>query len=333
MGGLALKHLNVQRIPADQYNELSGKVQRRFTSLFGQRPDVIPAYSQKPDFGDCDMLITSSELPELWRENLATSTKSRGWLKNGDVTSMEIENVQFDFIHVPRHYRQFAFTYFAYNDLGNLMGRVAHQMGFKYGHLGFQKVLRDGDHAYATINTTYNIEEVFHFLGYDHQRWLKGFRSLEEIFEFTASSKYFNPNIYLLHNRDSPSRVRDAKRKTYTEFLIWCEQTSGLNCYPWPIEAGQRLKDEAFHLARADERWPLFAHQAQVEIDLQAARVDLKARWNGHNVKLWTGLEGKALGDFMVQAKGHPEFEEASWGLDTLETLVREIFLESTSCL
>jgi len=326
MGGLALKHLDVQRVPAERYQELSARVQQRFTTLFGQRPDIVPSYAQKPDFGDCDMIVTSAELPELWREGLAAASASRGWLVNGDVTSMEIENVQFDFISVPRKARDFAYVYFAFNDLGNLMGRVAHKMGFKYGHLGFQRVLRDGDHTYATIDTTEDVADVFDFLGYDYALWQQGFATLEEIFQFTASSQYFNPDIYLLHNRNAVSRIRDAKRKTYTDFLKWCEHTTGLNQYPWHTDADMRDDEKVQHLARARERWPAFAERIDVQVAVHAKHLDTKTRWNGDNVKLWTGLSGKPLGEFMAMAKARPNFDIAVQDIGVLEGFVRGLF-------
>lgn len=326
MGGLALKHLNVQRIPAHQYVDLAAKVQQRFTTLFGQRPDVVPSYAQKPDFGDCDMIVTSAELPELWREGLAAASSSRGWLSNGDVTSMEIENVQFDFINVPRHARDLAYVYFAYNDLGNLVGRIAHKIGFKYGHLGFQKVLRDGDHVYAVVDTTLDVADVFDFLGYDYARWQQGFETLDDIFQFAASTKYFNPDIYLLHNRNAVSRVRDAKRKTYMEFLQWCENTTGLTRWPWHTDSDMKADDWSVHLARARERWPEFAKRVDEQVAEHAKYLDLKTRWNGDNVKLWTGLSGKPLGEFMAEMKNRPNFALAAENVEVLEAFVRAVF-------
>ena len=327
MGGLALRHLNVQRIPADRYQELSIAVHQRFKMLFGVYPNVIPAYAQKPDFGDCDMLITSAELPADWREQLAAASNSRGWLINGDVTSMEVENVQFDFISVPREAREFAYVYFAFNDLGNLMGRVANAMGFKYGHLGLQYALRDGSHVYATLNVTNDIAEAFYFMGYDYALWQQGFQTLEEIFQFTASSYYFNSDIYLMHNRNAVGRIRDAKRKTYTEFLKWCTTTKELNAWPWYLEDKElRAANREFHLDRARKRWSGFASRMDVLLADRQNSLDIKTRWNGNNVSSWTGLSGKQLGQFMRIAKEHPDFQSHVTGdLQNLKSFVIDL--------
>ena len=321
MGGLALKHLNVHRIAAADYHVLANKVITRFTAAFAQQPDIVPAYRSKPDFGDCDLIVTTADLPLDWRETLAAQVASRGWSRNGDVTSMEIDGVQIDFIDVPRAARSFALVYFGYNDLGNLMGRIAHKMGFKYGHLGLQKVLRDGDHLFAEVpvfadNTTEapmtQMAQVFNFLGYDYARYEQGFEALTDIFDYAASTPYFNPDIYLLHNRNHVSRIRDAKRKTYTEFLKWCETKEPITRWPWPTDEVGKATVHAEHLAGAQSRWPQFAARLASEVERHQQSKDLKTRWNGDLVSAWTGLTGRELGALMTRVRGDERFAQVS---------------------
>lgn len=323
MGGNALKHLNVQRIPAKQYAVLACKVQQRFSTLFGQIPDLVPSYAQKQDFGDCDMLVTSADLPELWREGLAAASNSRGWLRNGDVTSMEIENVQFDFINVPRATRKFAYTYFAYNDLGNLMGRIAHKMRFKYGHEGLVYVLREGDQVLANLPVSAEPSDVFDFMGYDYDRWTEGFETLNDIFEYAASTPFFHPDIYLLHNRNHISRIRDAKRKTYTEFLTWCSAKGASHwtaAWDWTSVVEQQ---RILHLLRACDRWPKLREDLNTVMAEHQSNKELKTRWNGDLVTRWTGLTGRDLGKFMAHLRNHPDFAVKSQYSEELEQFAR----------
>jgi hypothetical protein len=232
-------------------------------------------------------------------------------VKNGDVTSIEIEGVQFDFISVPQDKLQLADIYFAYNDLGNIMGRVAHKMGFKHGHLGFQKVLRDSDHVFAVIDVAEDPKEIFEFLNYDYAKFVEGFATLEDIFKYTASSRFFSTDIYLLHNRNAISRVRDAKRKTYMEFLKWCELQQGLPKYEWPADDEGRDSFREYHLLRAFKWWPKFKDAYYLAVDKHEEHLLFKTRWNGHLVREWTGLVGKPLGEFMAQVKADARFGEA----------------------
>lgn len=305
MGGLALKHLGVKRIDAVPYLALTREVVAAFWTLFKQELHIIQAYYAKPDYGDCDAVVVSSKLPQDWREQLIRHFDSPGMVKNGDVTSIAVRAVQFDFIGVPENRVEQATTYFAYNDLGNLMGRVAHKMGFKYGHLGFHLVVRDDHHVLGSIDPEAGIGEVFDFLGYDYSRWATGFKTLEDIFEFVASSQYFNPAIYLLHNRNAVSRVRDAKRRTYTEFLKWCETPRGRTYWPWADsdDQGQKSKEKELHKFRAFERWPQLQYSWELIQESALAKADFAKKFNGHLVSEWTGLTGKDLGAYMTWLK------------------------------
>lgn len=311
MGGNALKHLDVQRVDAQTYFELVVRVQQSFVQEFGVIPHLVQSYKTKPDFGDVDLLVVGQYLPLNWRETFGKLHNSRGSVRNGDVTSLELYDVQFDFINCQENSLHWAQTYFAYNDLGNLMGRVAHKMEFKYGHLGLVYVLRDAHSVIAEINIDATPAQVFEFLGYSYPSWCAGFERLTDIFEYAASTMFFSPDIYLLHNRNAHSRVRDAKRKTYTEFLDWCEtHKTELQARAWNWET-HTDQNAMMHLHRACCMWPKFKADLGAAYIKSARDEARKQFWNGENVIAWTGLNGRELGQFMMQVKQLPGFETA----------------------
>lgn len=253
MGGLALKHLDIKRLNHNEYYPLIQEVQETFKKLFKEPAYLIPSYKDKIDFGDCDMIVCHEKLPQDWRTIISEYYSSKGMNRNGEVTSIEINRFQFDFISIETKYLVTALMYFSYNDLGNLIGRIAHKMGFKLGQYGLRYVLREKDHVIAEISVSINPEEYFPFLGYNYSRFTQGFQTLEDIFIYAASTPYFNPEIYLLDNRNAISRVRDAKRKTYTDFLKWCNKhQSNLNIYQW-----EEVQKQSF-LKEAIEKWIRF---------------------------------------------------------------------------
>lgn len=328
MGGLALKHLGVQRIAAEPYRELTATVGTAFNELFGFQILVIPAYADKPDFGDCDVLVVPSLLPQDWREQVVAHFDSPGMVRNGDVTSIAIHNVQFDFISVDDYESSAtnAYTYFAYNDLGNLMGRIAHKMGFTYGHRGLVYKVRNKDRTLADIDVEVSAASAFNFMGYDHARWTKGFKTLTDIFEYAASSPFFHPDIYLLHNRNAVSRIRDAKRKTYTEFLKWCEGRPR-DGYPWPEDLDQKRVEKHMHLMRAFKRWPTLERKVGEVWAAEYARISAATIWNGDLVREWTGLSGKQLGEFIQVCKSNDLLQSlvASHKADEAKSLTLEL--------
>jgi hypothetical protein len=316
MGGNALSAETI-RLPAQRYREVEERVLHKVRDMLpGIRADAIAAYAGKPDFGDMDILL--AEHPDCEPVALSQKLGAQEIVRNGEVTSFGLpmaEGVfQVDLIIVPEASFDFAMRYFSYNDLGNLLGRVAHKFGAKFGHLGLLYPLRDpenDDHLLAELGVTSDFSQALGMLGYDAQlyeamRRESGFRTLEDIFRYVVSSAYANPAIYLLENRSYRARVRDAKRPTYNQFLDWlAEQPEGsLPAYPWG-EAGnpERQAQRRQFLEQAFIAFPQF----KADYDRTLARAERqrlsKRHFNGDVVASITGLEGKELGMFMSRLR------------------------------
>jgi hypothetical protein len=189
---------------------------------------------------------------------------------------------------------------------------------------------RAGDYKFREILLTRDYAKALAFLGYAPSRVAEGFDNLEDIFRFTASTEFFNKDIYLLENRNSVSRVRDRKRKTYQAFLTWCEATPGLTAYAFPEE-------KSAWLPRIVEYFPQFeADYARSRADL-AEQQAVKAKFNGEWVSQLTGLRGKELGAVMKRFKESFASVEAqrefvlSNSLAGIEARVRQVQSELTS--
>lgn len=304
MGGNALKNCETHRLDAEDYIELCMRVCYLLHETFpGRELAEIPAYDNKVDFGDLDIIITSEVVNgiEVTAELITKVFQSKEVVRNGDVFSFEFEGFQVDLILMPSWLFNVSYNYYSFNDLGNLMGRIAHKMGFRYGHAGLTYQLRTSDdHVSADITLSVNSADIFKFLGYSWERFMEGFNELDEVFEFAASTPFFNKQIYLLENRNAVSRVRDKKRKTYSTFLLWLQEQKGLTEYPWPSfeERGGR-KDSVEHLQRAFEAFPEFLDEYQAAVLHVQRRNEFKKLYNGDLVREWTGLSDVDLGDFM----------------------------------
>lgn len=306
MGGNAMKHVGVTRQPAADYIAITTAVIGKLRALFpGIGCQPILAYGQKESFGDSDILIESTHLPPGWIEQVKAGFAPQDLIVNGDVVSFDFRAMQIDLITTPAEEMAFAASYYAFNDLGNLMGRIAHKMGLKYGHDGLWKLLRDNDQVFAEILITRDVANTFALLGYDHGRYLQGFETLDEVFEFAASTPYFHRQIYLLDNRNAASRVRDAKRPSYTAFLKWIEDKPELDRYTWSAWDGGRRSPER-DAERADWERRIFSDifpearpQYLAAIEDHETRKRAKLVWNGGIVAAHTGYVGRELGEFM----------------------------------
>lgn len=283
--------------------------------------EVVPSYTEKPDHGDLDVLVDSRKVSKEW---LLTIFEDYEVVKNGDVISVGFEvyfnndpslplnttkMIQVDFIFVED--MESALHYFSYNDLGNLMGRIAHKKGFKLGHEGLKYVFRDGTHAYSEVVVSRDWRTIFSFLGLNYERYLEGFNTLEDIFKFVSSSRFFNADIYLLHNVNNTSRTRDRKRKTYMEFLNWCRDRKFDNNYPWEVEDKEKEVQKELLLHYSFGYLEGWRELYEKETTKHEEQKKFKAWWNGELVRGVTGLEGKELGEFMKWCKGAFNLESA----------------------
>lgn len=290
MGGKAFAG-KTRRFERSEYFNLIGEVSA-LMHPFSATLVVIPAYNQKPSFGDMDVLFTPSV--EINKQLLMDTFGSADdeVLHNGGVWSLVYEGFQLDLITTKWDEVEYALNYFSFNDRGNLVGRLAHKLGLKHGHDGLWFPVRSNDHTLGEVLLTLDPAEAEDFLDVAPPP-VAGFDTLEEVFENVATSKYFNPDIFLLENRNHTSRVRDRKRATYTAFLDWCKtQTLKSEFYVFDADktAYHRKIFKAFPHARAefDELW-------RRKFEIEAAAL----KFNGDLVKEWTGRENAALGQLM----------------------------------
>jgi hypothetical protein len=335
MGGNALKAHNLEskRLDAPEFHLLCGRLLADFSSVFpGVRIEVIPSYRTKADFGDLDLLVArepfvSSGGVEALEDWVRAAGFSRGQVRNGAVTSVEWRDspsqavgFQVDFITAPEKEFDTTIAYFSYNDLGNLMGRIAHKMGMVYGHEGLLFPMRDGTHEFDRIQVSGDARKAMVFLGYSPARFDEGFNDLVDIYEFVVSSPYFNRDIYLLENRNHVSRTRDRKRKTYRGFLEWIEHRSDLPAYEYPEE-------KSAWIPQIKAAFPEFEREYQASVERLAARRFVSERFNGDVVSELTGLSGQALSKAMRHIKqtlGSEEIERRlrADGIDGLRDII-----------
>ena len=332
MGGNALTCTSV-RLTKQNYQRMAAECTAKLQTAFPQAlVAAIESYRSKATHGDLDVLISSKGYDPV---RASAALDAVEMVRNGPVTSVGVivrpevpyrdGNVfQVDLIAIAPEAFDYAAGYFAFNDLGNLIGRTAHAAGLAHRHDGLWFYVRDGDYKFREILLTQDYPTALTFLGYDAVRFAAGFEDLEDIFWYVAQSTYFNRDIYLLENRNAKSRVRDRKRKTYMAFLEFCEKHPELPGFAYP-------KDKAAWLPRVSEHFPHFQGEYdQALADLAELRA-VKAKFNGEWVAQLTGRQGKALGGLMKRFRESFESPEAqrtfilSNSRETLEAHIRQL--------
>lgn len=293
MGGSALGYVS-RRITTPELHELVAEIK---ASLPQMVLVLVKSYASKADHGDIDLVALGPIDQIVARVNEALAPES--CYANGPYYSIDYKGVQVDFISAPTVPKLKAMVdYLAWNDLGNLVGRVARSLGFKYGHKGLLYVLRLSDHRTDELLVSDDTDKVFEFLGYDPAVWRAGFETRDDVFAFAASTPYFNVLYFSLEHQSHQDRVRNKKRKMYQGFLEYINE-HGLPTLPKLTDAERYI-----HLRRAAEFFntPIITAVQERRAGYEA-HAALKDRFNGDLVREWTGLSGKELGAFMSSFK------------------------------
>lgn len=299
-------------------------------------PTIPFSYENKETFGDIDILLDLDGLPNHTskddvirglmnhygvREELQSHQKQRKDLlfpdptpvsvvvRNGDVTSIGIpvekDNpsaglFQVDLISSHTRYFNYNVSYFSWNDLGNLMGVIASKTNqLKHGHDGLHAMVREGDHLLGTVELTVDFDLALKFLGYDPERYHQGFESLEAIYRYASSPKWFDPEYFLDVNRSHTQRIRDRKRSTYSGFLKWCEVQKKEGYF----DNKEKVTDDLWK-NRIKKYFPEFLDKEKRLRDEFAKKKLVRQYFNGVIVaEHKPELQGSELGKFMAQLK------------------------------
>ena len=306
MGGNAIP--KARRVPKEEYDAIIAHVvgttyyvmRNDITEIhlgdrIGIRGEIVKSYHQKEDFGDIDVVIDDRvDIVDLFAH-----FRPKKCAVNGNVMSIAYDSIQIDFIRTPKEYIQTTLDYFAYNDLGNLLGKIARAVGLKYGNKGLIYQYKDDKgNVIEDIQVTAKLEEIIPALGLDYKRYEQGFDTMEDIFKFVASSLYFNPEMYALENATTANRIRDARRKTYQAFLDWIgKQTFYFNAVGWTAAAAERSYPSPYSLIL--NGYPHVAERIKV-IETEREQEKLfRELINGAVIGDLTGLTGAELGQFI----------------------------------
>lgn len=314
MGGNALKNTKTSRLSQKEFFETQKKVIEKIKETFPfARVETIPAYSEKQTFGDLDILITSEDiraykqshfkeeainpLDELTHQ-LFNSTET---FENNTVFSFDYREhagteygFQVDLIYTQNDYFDFTKNYFSYNDLGNLIGRVAAGMGLKFGHLGLTYDVKDGNNHFAVLEISRDFNKSLEFLGFSSERYHRGFKNLSEIFEYIVNSKYYSHDLYTLEKSSYAERERERKRPTYRAFIQYSKKLSEIqkNTFFFPEKKKDWLPEIFKNFEGSEEAY-------NNAWNFKTNRENAKKIFNARNIGNITGLENKYLGHFM----------------------------------
>jgi hypothetical protein len=324
MGGkaMSLYGIKTERKNTKDHLRIQDELILIISKMFNTEVKGIKFYHNKETHGDCDLLM----LDHGNLGNVFEKLKKRFGIvhSNGGIFSFAYDNYQIDIILQTLQDWNCNSDYFDYDPSGNLMGKVAHKFGLKYGINGLTYPFRSFSGQLKTdIIISKDSKKIFEFLGFDYQRYLKGFDTLEEIYEYIINSKYFNPKGFMLNELNNVDRKRNKKRKTYRGFIEYINNRSDLPYFEY--------KEKDFYIDYIEEFFPESGFKKQLE-DLKKENEKNKLaseKFNGHMIMQWCDLKGKELGDCLNKFKkyiGESLFREWVLNTDNIEDVFKKWF-------
>ena len=292
---MALKNTKTRRYNRLEFDSVSKELVNILRDNFAMA-EIPLFYKNKQSFGDIDILVTGLYKIEDMREYLKNKFSPNEIFHNGDNWSFDYKEIQVDIIIASWKHFDSRLMYLSYNDLGNLIGRIAHGLGFKYGQEGFWYEHYFKNQNIGTILISKDYPKIYKFLGLDYSKWEAGFNELEDIFKFIAESPFFNWKKYQLSELNKINRDRNKKRTSYTAFLEWVDKNVADSNHEFNFN-----DDKSGYLYKANEMFPeanIFSEIRRLEY-LHCRNLYVKSKFNSNDVILKYGFKNKELSDVL----------------------------------
>ncbi len=326
MGGLALKNTFTRRYQRDEYDALEQEVFSIVRKTF-KRCDTPRFFASKESFGDMDLIVSMEGFESVSTDNsgyirtyIEETFKPNEIFHNGHCYSFDYKELQIDFMVIQPEDYDSNYHYLAFNDLGNFIGRIAQSMGLKYGQEGLWYNHFQNDQKVGKIMISKDYPKIFAFLGLSYEKWVEGFDSLEEIFEYIIQSPNFDSELYQMSNLNKINRERNLKRKSYMSFLDYIARNHP-NVFGPEYDKAKVLKD-ASNFFECD----VFTEIKRYEYE-HAESAYAKAKFNGGMVMNKYGLKGKDLGEAMDYFKEAIEEQEGNYKQFIIQKPIKNLFI------
>ena len=238
MGGKAFKlgpnPLETPRMPPDVYYRLRNHYLSILSTLYLQVETPIEAPS-KDSFGDIDILVSQPQspltsTPEALGQALASE---RTFTTSGSPsTSFAVpypnfpgNHVQLD-VHVcPPSTFRWAVFHQSHGDLWNLLGTTIRPFGLTANDTGLHlriAEIEELNRKRSMIWLTSEPEAILNLLNLDAETYRVPFESVETLYEYVVSCRFFRGETYVRGDLKANDRKRLAQRELYRRFVdVW----------------------------------------------------------------------------------------------------------------
>jgi hypothetical protein len=275
-----------------QYNSVLFEI-KRLLNEHGIVFNVPLQLRSKSDFGDIDVITTCPREYLLKIFNYPTHHYNDGVL-----SILFNEKYQVDFVITSSEYIDIDTHFHNWNGVGMILGLMYRYFNLSFGNCGlkYKFYTDDKHHKFGEYKISTDFKKIMKFIDLDWNRYIIGFDTKEDLFNFFIQSKYFNPlYIFAITSND---RSRLKKRNIYHEFKDYVFDKMILDGKIFDAEPKKQICDVDGYFNTNLQTW---ITNQRIEYE---TKKQIHEKFNGDIIMdLIPNLKGKELGSFIYQFK------------------------------
>lgn len=292
MGGNVFKD-NLRINSKQEFYEVYGKQHKLLAENIAEFIELPREIDSKTDFGDMDLVV---DIDFLNKYKAIIEEAGYPVSRNGIVLSYQTpEKYQIDLIGIDKWKLDYALRYFSFGDHANILGRlVKFQFQLKHSFNGLcYEFKTDSPNYQRLVELSYVYDDVLDLLKLDKYKFISGFETEKELFDWIYASPYMNTSIYAFDKLKTSDAKRDKKRKFYCKWLEYLEKKPKKE-YVIPEE------EKKFIL---DTEYPKLGIALLVYKNEYKKLVDYRNKFNRNIVKELLKIDNEEFGNFMRSFK------------------------------
>ena len=234
MGGNAFTSgpspLSTPRMPPSLYDTLRHHYLSLLSNYYTSVATPVEAPS-KSSYGDIDILVSEPKDPILNTNSLASplSAARTFHTSSSPITSFAIPYpgradayVQLDVHLCPSGTFKWQLFHQSHGDLWNLLGTTIRPFGLTVNDVGLHlriPEIEEVNRKRGMLFLTDSPDEVLDFLGLDADVYAQPFSSVEALYEFVVSCRFFRGSMYVREDLKANDRKRMNQRDLYRRFV------------------------------------------------------------------------------------------------------------------
>ena len=299
MGGNAIK--NSRRFEVTEYKKYCVAITPILENIFGKDNFFITRHLHKKDsFGDMDVIAKYDNLKVDFRNIIKENFGDVEIHHNSHVWSINYNDLQVDLILTEPDSYETSKVFF-YSELGNFMGKLMNNYGkirkyrIRYGFDGlkFSVYAPNSTNKIGKVYLTKDMAKVFEFLGLSYDKFLEGFDTIEDIFNYICGSKYFDSESFQYENLNHENKNRNKRRPNYIYLIKWLEDNKIYHVHNFD-------QDEDYYI---QELLNFFSPDGRVQREIDETIYNwelnqkISEKFNGSHIIEKFGLKGEKLGN------------------------------------